>query len=61
MTCATSPPRYLSKREAAAIAGVSESTVKRWVRRGWLPARRLGPRLTRIDARDLDRLLGAAR
>jgi excisionase family DNA binding protein len=58
VTCATSP-RYLSKRQAAAIAGVSESTVKRWIRKGWLPARRLGPRLTRIDVRDLDKLMAA--
>jgi excisionase family DNA binding protein len=35
------PPRWLSIRQAADRAGVSTKTVKRWIRRGLLPATRL--------------------
>jgi excisionase family DNA binding protein len=42
--------------EAAERLAVSTKTVRRLIARGVLPARRIGSRLIRIDAADLDRL-----
>jgi excisionase family DNA binding protein len=41
---------------AAEARGVSTRTVRRWIAGGLLPAYRCGPRLVRIDPRDLDQL-----
>jgi excisionase family DNA binding protein len=45
----------LTITEAAALAGVGEETVRRWVRAGRLPAHRDGPRLL-VAAEDVSRL-----
>lgn len=50
-------PRWLSKREACEHLGVTDRTLRTYIAEGRLPAYRLGPRLVRIDAADLDALL----
>ena len=50
------PPTYLTTGEAAAAAGVSEKTVRRWARTGKLRAQSAG-RLLRIEPAELDRFL----
>jgi excisionase family DNA binding protein len=45
--------------EAAALAGVSQETVRRWVRAGRLESRRDGPRLL-LDREDVERLASPA-
>lgn len=52
----TRVPADYSIPQAAAPKGVSTKTVRRWVASGVLPAYRLGPRLIRIRAADLDAL-----
>lgn len=47
-------PVDLSPAEAAAYKGVNESTIRRWIYKGLLPAQRVGPRLLRIKRADLD-------
>lgn len=44
----------LSISQAAEDRGVSDSTIRRLIARGELRAFRVGPRLIRIDPRDLD-------
>jgi excisionase family DNA binding protein len=51
-------PPVLTIREAAAVAGVGEETVRRWVRAGRLPARRDGPRLL-VAPEDVSRIAPA--
>lgn len=46
---------YLAVAEAAVILSVSESTIWRWIRRGDLPAYRIGPRSVRVKREDLER------
>lgn len=46
----------LSPAESAEYMGVNESTIRRWIRKGLLPAERVGPRLLRIKRSDLDAL-----
>lgn len=54
--------RYLSVCEVAQLLGVHESTVKRWIHRGWLPAVRFGPAGTwRVDRHALSRQIAAIR
>ncbi len=48
---------YLTVSQAAARLGVSRITIWRWVRDGYLPAMRLGPRTTRIKREDIERAL----
>ncbi len=47
----------ISISEAAETYGVSTKTVRRRIADGTIPARRLGPRLVRIDVRDADAAL----
>lgn len=48
--------RGLSPAEAAARKGVSTKTIRRLIADGTLPAKRLGPRLIKIDVEDVDAL-----
>lgn len=52
------PEGYITAKDAAEIAGVSVQTIYGWVRSGYLPARRLGPRRVLIRHRDLTNALG---
>jgi len=47
----------LPLREAAQHAGVHPCTVRRWVAAGRLTGYRIGPRLVKVDMRELDRLI----
>ncbi len=47
---------WKSPRESAAYTGVSVKTIRRRIADGSLPARRMGPRLLKIDTADLDAL-----
>jgi excisionase family DNA binding protein len=56
------PPRagrrqYESVADAAARAGVSTKTVRRWLASGQLVGYRMGPRLLRVDPDEFDRIL----
>jgi hypothetical protein len=42
--------------DAVAFANVPTGTMRDWIRRGLLPAYRIGPRLLQIDLSDIDRL-----
>ena len=55
MTHSSQP--FCSITEAAAHLGVSRVTVWRWIRDGYLPATRSGPRTIRIKVADLERSL----
>lgn len=44
---------YLTKQQAAAELQISVRTLEGLIRRGQLPAYRIGPQLVRIDADDL--------
>ena len=52
------PPRpsWLSIREAAERLDVSERTIRNWISSSHLRAQRVGPRLIRIPASELDRV-----
>jgi excisionase family DNA binding protein len=52
----THEPRYVPFGEAVAYANVSAGTMRDWIRRGLLPAYRIGPRLLQIDLNDVDQL-----
>lgn len=52
----TAAKKSLSIRETADELGVSPDTVSRMVRRGEIPAWRIGPKLIRIDADELHKL-----
>jgi excisionase family DNA binding protein len=54
---ATQSRRWLTQAEAAEYLNVTDRTIRALVRRGELPAYRVGARMIRIDARDLDALL----
>jgi excisionase family DNA binding protein len=49
-------PRYVLFNEAAAYAGVPVKTLRDWVRKGVVPAWRIGPRLLQVDLNDIDRI-----
>jgi excisionase family DNA binding protein len=55
MTPALQRPEAISLQCAARILSVSESTVRRWIRGGYLEAVRTGPRLLRIPKDELAR------
>lgn len=44
---------YLTKQQAAAELQISVRTLEGLIKRGQLPAYRIGPQLVRIDAEDL--------
>lgn len=47
---------WISIQQAADLMSCSTKTVRRLIARGTLPARRIGTRMIRIDAADLDAL-----
>ncbi len=56
MSVATEPRQaqpWLSMPEAAELLGVSIATLRRWCRDAVVPVHRLGPRLLRFDAAEL--------
>jgi excisionase family DNA binding protein len=55
------PPhrRYESIPDAAARAGVTTRSIRRWIASGDLSAYRIGRRMIRLDADELDRRMQA--
>lgn len=56
-------PAWVTVRDAAEALAVSEKTIRNWLAAGHLKADRVGPRLIRIPASELDRIgrpVGAA-
>ena len=53
------PTDMLTVREAAARLKLDPQTLRRWIRSGVLPARRLGKKEYRIDAADLEARLSS--
>ena len=52
------PRKWLSQEEAAEYLGVCDRSIRNYIARGQLPARRVrGSRLIRIDRADVDALL----
>ncbi len=49
-------PEMISLNEAAARLGVNYRTIRRWIAAGRIDAVRVGPRLLKIDAAQLDRV-----
>jgi len=49
--------QMLSIPEAAALIGVSQDALRKWVRQGLIPARRIGKRMLRVNKSDLARLV----
>lgn len=47
--------------EAAAALAVSTKTIRRWIASGHLKAKRVGPRLIRVDITDAGRPIGGRR
>lgn len=57
-------PDWVSIRDTAEALHVSSKTVRRWIAAGHISAERVGPRLIRIPASELDRIgspIGAGR
>lgn len=50
------PKEALSVQDAAAILGVHEDTIRRWIADGFLAATRCGRRLIRIPRSEIARL-----
>lgn len=51
-------PKYIPMARAAEIMCVSETTIRRRIADGTLAAKRFGPKLIRVEAASLDRLMG---
>jgi excisionase family DNA binding protein len=49
--------KLISIQAASEVAGVSVRTVRRWISQGILPARRVGPKLVRVYASDISRIV----
>lgn len=47
----------ISIQAAAEAADVSPRTIRRWIAQGLLPAHRVGPRLVKVYASDVNRLV----
>jgi excisionase family DNA binding protein len=64
-TVRTTPPpppprrRYETIQAAAERTGVSTRTVRRWMAQGLIMGYRMGPRLVRLDADEIDRRMKA--
>ncbi|MBA2770274.1 MAG: helix-turn-helix domain-containing protein [Sporichthyaceae bacterium] len=54
---AKTPIQWVSLDDAADRAGVHKRTIRRYISSGRLAAFRMGPRLVRIDAAELDAFL----
>jgi excisionase family DNA binding protein len=52
-TSAEEPP-FLTPQEVSELLQVSVQTVRRWIKKGKLPAYKVGPRMWRIRQIDLD-------
>jgi len=50
-------PELIGLPEAAERCGVHYRTVRRWINAGLIDAVRIGPKLLRVDAADLARLM----
>jgi excisionase family DNA binding protein len=64
MASAAERQRKISIAEAAEYFGCSPRTIRRAITAGRLRAYRVGPRMIRVDVRDLDRMarpIGSAR
>jgi excisionase family DNA binding protein len=48
----------LTVRQAAELLGVHQNTIRNWITQGRLTAHRIGPKLIRINAEDLEQLKG---
>ncbi|WP_181025347.1 helix-turn-helix domain-containing protein [Mycobacterium kansasii] len=48
-----SPAQLLTTQQAAKFLGVSEATLRNWVRDGLIPGVRVGRKLLRFDPKDL--------
>lgn len=49
--------RWLTVPEAAEELRVSTKSVRRWIGTGHLSARRIGPKLLRVDRKSIDRMM----
>jgi excisionase family DNA binding protein len=61
MTGPASPERKLTIPESAERVPCTQRTIRNWIAAGLLPSYRVGPRMIRVDPRDLDRLTVPAR
>lgn len=52
---------WITRQEAAERLGISLPTLDGLIRRGQLPASKVGPRIVRIDERDIEDYLAARR
>ena len=53
----TRTPEMISLTDAAQRLGVNYRTIRRWIAAGRIDAVRVGPRLLKIDAAQLDRVM----
>lgn len=53
---APDPYRFVSLREAEDYAGIPVKTLRDWIRKGRLPAYRMGPRKLQVNLDDLEAL-----
>jgi excisionase family DNA binding protein len=49
-------PRWATLAEAEAYSRVPQSTLRRWIAAGRLPATRVGPRKIQVDLNEVDKL-----
>lgn len=57
---ATTARTFISIQDAAEMVGVSVKTIRRWIAGGKLTAHRPSPRVIRIDAAEICRLMDAS-
>lgn len=57
MSSKTRTPHLISLNDAADRLGVNYRTIRRWIAAGRIDAVRVGPRLLKIDAAQLDRVM----